>query len=141
MRYAFGLAAALVLAGPAIAQRIATAADVTDAFAAAGLPVHRVVVLNAATDPNQLLGRPGQYTSKVTFSDARRSDAENTVEVFATAAQARTRRDYIARITEGAPFLTQYQVLDGRILARFDRAMLPQEVEQYRSALAQASAR
>lgn len=126
-------------------QRVQTAADVVSAFERAGLPVQSVTVLNASSDSNHLLGRPGQYTSKVDFFDARHpgSDGglhsgENTVEVFPTAAAARARHDYIEAVTRGVPILRQYLVLNGRVLARFDFQLLPSEVEEYRLALNRA---
>lgn len=150
------LAATLLLSAPhasradvapraAVNARTRTATDVVLAFERAGLPVLNVVILDAASDPNRMLGRPGGYLSKATFFDGRHprgefgdDDGQNTVEVFATPAAAKARRDYIARVTRGIPYLTQYMVLNGRVLARFDKALLPDEVEGYRLALAQA---
>lgn len=127
--------------------KITTATDVLAAFSAAGLPVQSGVVFSAATDPNRLLGRPGHYLSKASFYDARHPGGgdenvigPNTVEVFATPAAAKARRDYIARVTQGSPILQQYLVLDGRVLARFDLVLLPAEVDEYRSALSAALA-
>lgn len=124
------------------------AVDVFRVFGAAGIPVTDLTVFDAVNDPNHLLGRPGQYVSKVSFFDARHPKdepdevtRENTVEVFATPAAAKARRDYIARVTQGTPFLLQYQVLNGKVLARFDTILLPAEVEEYRVALAKALAR
>lgn len=122
---------------------IRTAKDVVDALAAAGLPVTSVTVLDEKTDSNNLLGRPGQYTSKVMFYDGRHPKAkdggdegENTVEMFASAEAAKTRRDYIDGVTKGLPFLMQYQVLRGRVLLRLDKVLLPSEEKAYEAALA-----
>ena len=118
----------------------ANAAEVATALVKAGLPVVNVVVLTEAGDTNQLLGRPGQYTSKAFFYDKRHPKAEgdegeNTIEVFDSAADAKTRRDYIARVTEGVAFATQYQLLRGKVLVRLDKALLPSESKQYDQAL------
>lgn len=49
------------------ATRHMTAAEVTTALAAKGLPLTMTKDFTAADDPNSLLGRPGQYTSKTAF--------------------------------------------------------------------------
>lgn len=125
------------------AAKVNTADDVAKLLAKAALPVQNVTVLDAATDPNSLLGRPGQYTSKITFFDGRHpkpgdgSDTgENTIEVFSNAADAKTRHDYVEQVTKGMPMLTQYMLLQGKALVRFDKVMLPAEVDGYKAALA-----
>ena len=129
----------------AIAVAPQTAAEIVALFKAADLPVQDVKVLDEASDSNNLLGRPGQYTSKVFFYDARHpnkntpdDEGENTVEVFATAADAKARHDYIEGVTKGVSFLVSYQVLRGNVLVRFDKVLLPTEVEQYKAALTKA---
>lgn len=118
--------------------KVETAEDVIGLFTAAGLKVENVVNLTAESDSNQLLGRPGQYTSKSFFYDARRpkqpesDEGEHTVEVFASAEDAKRRHDYIKSMTENMPMLAQYQVLRGPVLVRFDKAMLPAQVEEYK---------
>jgi hypothetical protein len=46
---------------------------------ASGLPVSGVVVHTPETDPNHLLGRPGQYTGKIDFHDERGPRDEGTM--------------------------------------------------------------
>lgn len=123
--------------------RIFDAEQVSARLLEAGLPLGDVSVHTAATDPNRLLGRPGYYTSKADFRDMRHKnddlggwDGDNhTIEVFPNTASALTRKLYVDRVTKGVPFLTQYQILHGRVLIRFDRVMLPDEVQEYRVAL------
>lgn len=50
------------------------------------------------TDPNKLMGRPGQYVAKITWS-ARGEDA--TLEVFETLPAALARAEYVRKI--GSP--------------------------------------
>lgn len=118
------------------------AAGVAEGLKKAGLPVENVAVLDEKTDSNNLLGRPGQYTSKADFFDHRHpktatsDDGSATIEVFANAEDAKKRRDYIAKVTDGVPFLLQYQVLRGKVLLRLDKVALPSEVKEYEEALA-----
>lgn len=121
-----------------------SAGDVVDSFKAAGLNVTNVKVVTEADDGNNLLGRPGQYKSKVFFYDARHprspdgnDEGENTVEFFASPSDAKTRHDYIDGVTKGVPMLLQYQILHGNVLARFDKVMLPSEVEEYKKVVDQ----
>lgn len=113
---------------------------VADAFKLAKLPIVDVKELSETTDDNHLLGRPGQYTSKLFFYDARHpksadSEGENTIEVFLNPIDAKRRHDYIAEITGGVGMLTQYQILRGPILVRLDKVILPSEAKAYESAL------
>lgn len=124
------------------AGKTVTASDAVAALEKAGIKVIDVHVFTEQDDSNRLLGRPGQYTSKISFFDARHprsadggDEGENTIEVFATAEDARRRYDYVDGITKNLPMLMQYQVLKGRLLARFDKVLLPSEVKQYEAAL------
>ncbi len=121
-----------------------TANDVADAFKTAGLPVVNVVTVTEKSDDNHLLGRPGQYTSKIFFYDNRHQKSkiegdeqgENTIEVFPTAIGAQRRREYVERVSSGIPSLTQYQYTKGPVLVRLDHVLLPLEAKQYEAALA-----
>ncbi|MFJ7250541.1 hypothetical protein ACIQWA_38680 [Kitasatospora sp. NPDC098652] len=79
--------------------------------------------VTAEDDPNHLLGRPGQYTSKVTFTDTRVKAADldgqdadsvargGAIEVFATPADAEQRAKYIQDTVKSLPALTEYDFL------------------------------
>lgn len=119
-----------------------TAAQVADALGKQGIALQNVVVLDEKTDSNNLLGRPGQYTSKVFFHDARHpktpesgDDFEGTVEMFATPADAKKRHDYIEEVTSGVPMFVQYQILRGNVLVRLPKAFTPSETAAYKAAL------
>ena len=142
-------AAAPIAGGaPALAQArkpVALSAEaVAKRLASAGLPVVQIVALTAATDSNKLLGRPGQYISKADFEDSRRLASgddemdvtDNTIEVFATVADAQRRQAYITRVTSAAPMFTQYIYRRGTILLRIQKSMLPDEARSYEAALA-----
>jgi len=117
------------------------ATGVANAFKKAGLPVTSIKALDEASDDNHLLGRPAQYTSKVFFYDGRHpqqagsEEGENTIEVFADAADAKTRDDYIAGVTKGVAFAQQYRYLHGRTLVRLDKVLLPLEAKRYDAVL------
>lgn len=128
---------------PVEAQQKLDAKGIADQLKAAGLPIKDVSVVTAESDDNHLLGRPGQYSSKIFFYDARHpkqapdsDENENTIEVFENEADAKTRHDYIEEVTKGTPFLMQYLLLQGKVLLRLDKIVLPKEADQYKTALA-----
>lgn len=104
--------------------------------------------VTADSDPNHLLGRPHQYTSKVTFTDGRIPAADTdghkpgdlelggSVETFATAADAKARHDYIQAATSGIPALTEYGYLHGTTLIRVSRLLTPEQAADYEKAVA-----
>jgi hypothetical protein len=103
--------------------------------------------VTAANDPNQLLGRPDEYTSKVTFSDsfvpanavtgAAPGDVERggAVEVFADPADAEARAEYIRGVTRSTPALAEYDYVHGRVLVRVSRYVPPARAAAYRAAV------
>ena len=114
-----------------------TAEDFVWELANSGLPVENVIVYDAESDKNGLLGRPGQYTSKVNFADGRveqlseDSPVGGTVEVFKNAKDAKTRADYIEKVTEGVSVLRQYQYLHRNVLLRIDYDLTPEQAAEY----------
>jgi hypothetical protein len=107
--------------------------------------------VTAADDPNHLLGRPHEYTSKVTFSDsfvaagdvtgAGPGDIERggAVEVFADAADAEARAQYIRGVTKSMPALAEYDYVRGRFLVRVSRYLTPERAALYGTAVARLS--
>jgi hypothetical protein len=105
-------------------------------------------VVTEDNDPNHLLGRPHQYTSKVTFTDSRIDvddvvDAEagsvglgGAIEVFATAADSRARADYIQSVTKGLPALAEYDFVSGTVLIRVSRYLTPTQAADYKATAA-----
>jgi hypothetical protein len=81
-------------------------ADLEDA----GLPIADSAVITEANDANDLIGRPGQYLSKVAFADSRvdvpidpaepDNEGGGSIEVFADGADAHVRSDYIQETLE-----------------------------------------
>ncbi|MFF9178669.1 hypothetical protein [Streptomyces sp. NPDC014793] len=105
-------------------------------------------VVTAENDPNKLLGRPQQYTSKVTFTDSRIAASDvvgldkddslrgGAVEVFGTAGDAKARSDYIQSVTKSMPALAEYHYLDGPVLVRVSHYLTPKQAGEYKAALA-----
>ncbi|MER7823997.1 hypothetical protein ABTX85_15680 [Streptomyces sp. NPDC096097] len=127
-------------------------ADATSAFGvvAASVPSARLGgTVTAENDPNHFLGRPHQYTSKITFTDGRipadqtegnkPGDVElgGSIEVFPNAADAKARHDYIQAVTKGVPALTEYDYLHGVTLVRVSRLLTPAQAADYEKAAAE----
>ncbi|MFE5655721.1 hypothetical protein [Streptomyces sp. NPDC056431] len=105
-------------------------------------------VVTEDNDPNNLLGRPNQYTSKITFTDSRiKADdvagAEpgslelgGAIEVFASAADAQARADYIQKVTKGMPMLVEYDYVSGTVLVRVSHYLTPTQAADYKAGAA-----
>ena len=104
--------------------------------------------VTAANDPNHLLGRPGQYTSKTTFTDTRIKAADVTdstkgsvdlggaIEVFTDPATAEARAKYIAAVTKSMSALAEYDYVHGSVLVRVSHYLTPAQAAGYKSAAA-----
>ncbi|MFG3018902.1 hypothetical protein ACGFZQ_10190 [Streptomyces sp. NPDC048254] len=102
--------------------------------------------VTAENDPNHLLGRPNQYTSKVTFDDTRisagdvsgtdKGDVERggAIEVFGSAADAQARAKYIQSVTKSMPMLTEYDYVHGAALVRVSHYLTPKQAADYKTA-------
>lgn len=128
---------------PTAPPRPLTADQVMAKLKAAGLPIGQVFVYTEVTDPNKLLGRPGQYTSKTDAGDTRHPELDPTktcvvcVEVYPTPAGAQARKAEVDRIGASAAFLLEYTYAEGTVCLRQDHALLPSESAAYDAALKQ----
>jgi|GEM_PF-944538 len=122
-----------------------TAEQIVNYFAQEGMPIGNLVVYTEATDVNNMLGRPGGYISKVNFEDERTLNEyidttasnyspNNTLEVFISEVDAKARYDYIDSVTAGT-ILAQYMYLEGTMLLRLERSLLPSDAEIYETLL------
>jgi hypothetical protein len=106
------------------------------------LPIKLTITYNASNDPNHLLGRPNEYTSKASFSFAGIPSSETegdsvgdvdfggSVEVFPTSNGALSREKYIESIFKAAPILgTEYDFLNGPVLLRVSRYLTPSQAK------------
>jgi hypothetical protein len=104
-------------------------------------------VVTAENDPNKLLGRPQQYTSKVTFTDSRIAAADveglekddslrgGAIEVFESEGDAKARSEYIQSVTKKMPSLAEYHYQDGPVLVRVSHYLTPKQAADYKAAL------
>ncbi|MFI7399681.1 hypothetical protein ACIBW9_04200 [Streptomyces sp. NPDC049541] len=107
--------------------------------------------VTAENDPNHLLGRPNQYTSKVTFTDSRikatdvtgteKGDVERggAIEVFSSPADATARAKYIQAVTKAMPALTEYDYVNGTVVLRVSHYLTPAQAATYKAAAAHLS--
>jgi hypothetical protein len=106
----------------------------------------------AANDPNHLLGRPSQYTSKIAFADSQipSKDTElggtkmyetgdvqlgGSVEVFSAPGDAAARSKYVAAVTKSVQAFAEYDYVHGDIVLRLSHLLTPDEAAAYKKAL------
>lgn len=119
--------------------------QVADRLAAAIAEADPGLTLTAESDPNRLLGRPGQYTSAASIVDQRipeelrgdptSVDAGAKVEVFSDESEAQARANYIGQIAQASPLGVEYDYQVGAVLLRVSGKLPPAAAEQYRAAL------
>lgn len=123
----------------------AVAADATSVATALKRKVPsitKVTKVTEALDSNKLLGRPGQYTSAAWIADKGATPGETgvdggaTVEVFETAADAKTRSEYILGVLKemGPAFGTEWHHVKGTALLRVSGKLSPSVNTQYKAA-------
>lgn len=117
------------------------AAAAAEALRDASQDITAVTVYDENTDPNDLIGRPGQYTSAAQITDARAAggdgiDAGAVVEVFATPEDAQARSTYIQEtLTDlGPAFGTEWHHLQGTHLLRVSGNLVPSVNDEYAAA-------
>jgi hypothetical protein len=117
------------------------AAAAAEALREASPDITGVTVYDENTDPNDLIGRPGQYTSAAQITDARAAggdgiDAGAVVEVFATPEDAQARSTYIQEtLTDlGPAFGTEWHHLQGTHLLRVSGTLVPSVNDEYAAA-------
>lgn len=132
--------------GAAAASKPLTASTAFTKLASAVTPAKLSGTVTADNDPNHLLGRPNQYTSKVTFTDSRinASDVSGSaqgdvnrggaIEVFGNATDATAREKYIQAVTKTMPALAEYDYVHGNVLVRVSHLLTPAQAQQYKAA-------
>ena len=114
----------------------------------AGLPITDSAVITETNDGNNLIGRPGQYVSKVAFADSRPgvpidqaepgNEGGGSIEVFADGADAQARSNYIQKTLQslGPIAGTEYHYLAGPVLVRVNGELPPSVAAEYEAAVA-----
>jgi hypothetical protein len=128
---------------------VAASTDAAGAFKtiAAKVPTAKLgSTVTADTDSNHLLGRPGQYTSKITFIDSRIKTADTqglkpgdvgyggSIETFTSNSDATTRATYIQTVTKGISALAEYDYVHGPHVIRVSRLLTPVQAKEYDTA-------
>ena len=126
---------------PAAVALIGDAESYGEKLVAAGLPLADIVVVTEETDDNRMLGRPGQYSSKIYFVDERHRgegfepNEQNSIEVFGSEEDATKRREYVQSVIDEMPMFNQYIIQSGSAVMRLDKAITPSEARAYEAAL------
>jgi len=135
---------------PAAAGPLAglTAEQVAIRLLGAGVPLRTAVVYNASTDPNQLLGKPGGYTSKIAFTDGRTGvsptsvtaedpvEQGGSIEVFADQSSANSRVQHLRTVSASSQLLQESDFQQGGVVLRVSRFLSEADADGYRDALA-----
>jgi hypothetical protein len=98
-----------------------TAEQITAAMQREGFKTGKVTAYTAATDPNDLLGRQGGYTSMAGWSLA--DNTLNSVEVYPDAAEATKRVAYLNLFTGG--LIGSYVYQDGYAILMVSPSLTP----------------
>lgn len=127
-----------------------TAEDIANKLKEKNANVGNIFVYTAETDLNNLLGRPNQYTSKVTFEDTRleQTNYDNeflteeerqepiggTIEVFENEEDMKNRKEYVETISSQASMFAEYAYSAGNALLRLDNQLTPDQAKEYEEA-------
>lgn len=130
-----------VAAGPKSSG--ATATRVAKTMIAKGVPATIALTYTAGNDPNNLLGRQGGYSSKVSLQDSRLPTVHNflsksassidgggSLECYPTGAAAQSRYEYLKHF-KGSFFGDGYDYLSGSCVLRLSSALTPTQASQY----------
>lgn len=103
--------------------------------------VASVVVYNEETDPNENLGRPGQYIGKADFFDDRMEDTEDnagTIEFFSSESDCNDRYEYLCKLSDpelGVFGVNQYIYKYDLAVFRVSFDLTPTQAEEYKAAM------
>ena len=116
----------------------------TDAFVKAGLPLTKAVAQTESTDPNNLLGRPGKYTERVSFdlpggdvsAKVGETDRGGVIEWWPSHNDAQGRADKIQAVLRGrAEPASEYDYVHGPALVRVTGKVLPELAKKFPAVL------
>lgn len=125
---------------PSTSELIASATELVlvNSLKSSGLPVQNVTSLNAATDPDKLLGKPGQYSSKIVWRDQRAGSEDCAIELFADEASMRARLQALQSLPTSSPQYTPYVSGDParKALIKLPKGLAPDQAQAYQRWLA-----
>lgn len=115
-----------------------------EVFQEAGIPIVEAVAYDAATDPNRLLGRPGEYVEKLSWRDERllpsypedwgwpdiSVDTGGSIERFANQRDLDRRLAYLAAF-DGTIFGREYRYTHKLMILRLPFDLTPEQAGEY----------
>ena len=100
-----------------------------------------IVVYDEETDPNENLGRPGQYIGKADFFDDRMEDTEDnagTIEFFSSKSDCNDRYEYLCKLSDpelGVFGVNQYIYKYDLAVFRVSFDLTQTQAEEYKAAM------
>ncbi len=114
------------------------ASTIVAGFKKRSLPISSSTALNAGSDPDGQLGKPGQYTSKVTFADSRIANndasgiaAGGAIEVFSSQADATRRKNELTKAATANGANSEMDFQRGTIILRLSPQLAADQVSEY----------
>lgn len=116
-----------------------TVEQIIEAFKEAELAISGIKIYTEETDPNNLLGRPGQYIGKANWADSRieqygEKPIGGTIEIFDSKKALKTRKEYIEPII-AQPLFAQYMFVHKNAILRLENELTPTQAEEYNNIL------
>jgi len=102
----------------------------------------KIQAFTEETDPNEKLGRPGNYISKADFTDTRLDQEGSeylvggTLETFSSKEDCKKRAEYLNKMNDpsiGFLALNQYVYQYDKVLLRIDYDLTPEQADEYKS--------
>ncbi|RKR73483.1 hypothetical protein C8E83_0576 [Frondihabitans australicus] len=126
---------------PTKAAPVVTAAAISADLQSKIPQVTHVLQITEDNDPNNLIGRPNEYTQAATLYDSRTpctdigADCGATIEIWPSAALATNRVNYIQTELKANPILgTEYDYAHGNAVLRVTGTMKPSDEAGYLAA-------
>lgn len=99
--------------------------------------VGKIVTYTETTDPNNLLGKEGQYISKIIFEDVRLEQFEDgepvggTIEVFKNKKDMKKRKEYLEPFASSSGMLAEYMYNTNNAIIRLNKKLTPSQAKEY----------
>ena len=134
-----GMAFSMVACGSAKSKEAVTAESLLSLVKEEISTVGEIIVYDENTDPNENLGRPGNYICKADFEDIRVETfgdklSGGTVEGFSSKSDCNDRYNYLSKFLSadiGALGLNQYMYKYDLVIFRVTYDITPEEAKEY----------